>query len=103
MPSLTCKLFTPLKRSAGRTRGLTRRVSERTIVSAKRGSDRAAASACTASFKVRASGTLRSSPVSRNSWRTCGWAQTTCRLPPYDSARLATPTSTPSPTESMMS
>jgi len=50
---------------------------------------------------LRAGGSRRSSPVSRNSWRTLGRAQTTCRLPPCAAARLAAPTSAASPAESM--
>jgi hypothetical protein len=38
---------------------------------------------------VRVGDSRRSSPVSRNSWRICGRAQTTCRLPPRAAARLA--------------
>jgi hypothetical protein len=61
----------------------------------------AAARACRASSKVRASGIRRSSLVSRNSCRIFGRTQTRRRLPPYPSARLAAPASAPSLAESM--
>ena len=50
---------------------------------------------------MAASGIRRSTPVSHNSLRVCGRAQTACGLPPCAAARRAAPTSAPSPAESM--